>query len=77
MVGLSFCAWQVMRGKNKADLKKLMSVSDSIAELNLGRFRSFVGSAKVEKGSPAAGTEEDIVRPAVSGSPHMFAVFVL
>ena len=58
-----------MRGKNKADLKKLMSVSDSIAELNLGRFRSFLGSTKVEEGSPAAGNESDIARPAVSGSP--------
>lgn len=59
-----------MRGKNKADLKKLMSVSDSIAELNLGRFKNFVGSGKVKKGSPAAGAEEDIARPAVSGSTH-------
>lgn len=57
-------AWQVMRGKNKADLKKLMSVSDSIADLNLGRFKNFLGSAKVEEGSP-----EDFARPAVSGSP--------
>eukprot|EP00752_Nemacystus_decipiens_P005494 g4974.t1 len=55
---------EVMRGKSKSDLKKLMSVSDSIAELNLGRFRSFAGSAKVGKGSPAPGTEEDIARPA-------------
>lgn len=59
-----------MRDKNKADLKKLMSVSDSIAELNLERFKKFLGSAKVEEGSPAGGTEEDITRPAVSGSPH-------
>eukprot|EP00903_Cladosiphon_okamuranus_P007978 g7700.t1 len=48
-----------MRGKNKADLKKLMSVSDSIAELNLERFKNFLGSAKVEEGSP-----EDFARPA-------------
>lgn len=55
-----------MRGKNKADLKKLMSISDSIAELNLERFKNFLGSAEIGKGSPAARTEEDIARPAVS-----------
>ncbi|CAN0304028.1 unnamed protein product, partial [Hapterophycus canaliculatus] len=32
---------EVMRGKKKADLKKLMSVSDNIADLNLERFKKF------------------------------------
>lgn len=58
-------ARQVMRGKNKADLKKLMSVSDNIADLNLERFKKFLGSAKVEQGPPTAELAADIARPAV------------
>lgn len=65
-----------MRGKKKADLKKLMSVSDNIADLNFERFKSFLGSAKVAAAaaagsiSPAAeaGSEADVVRPAVSST---------
>lgn len=65
---------QVMRGKKKADLKKLMSVSDNIADLNFDRFKNFLGSAKVVAAAAAAGSispaveagsEADVVRPAV------------
>lgn len=57
---------QIMRGKKKADLKKLMSVSDNIADLNVERFKKFLPSAKVSEGSSAAEMAAGIARPAVS-----------
>lgn len=57
-----------MRGKNKVDLKKLMSVSDNIANLNVERFKNFVASAEVAEGSSAAEMAAGIARPAVSVS---------
>lgn len=60
--------WQIMRGKKKADLKKLMSVSDNIADLNVERFKNFLTSAKVSEERSAAEMAVDIARPAVSAT---------
>lgn len=56
---------QVMRSKTKADLKKLMSVSDSIADLNHGRYKGFLSAeeAKCKAAQDTAGGE--LFRPAV------------
>lgn len=56
--------FQVMRGKSKAEIKKLMGVSDKIADLNLERFKSFKSSAEAKGTSPEAAG--DNFRPAVS-----------
>lgn len=37
-----------MRTQSKAALKKLMSVSDKIADLNLERFKNFLPVSEVE-----------------------------
>lgn len=54
-----------MRRKKKADLKKLMSVSDNIADLNVERFKKFLGSTEVENMSTAVDLVADVARPAV------------
>ncbi|CAM9139514.1 unnamed protein product [Ectocarpus sp. 12 AP-2014] len=55
---------EVMRRKKKADLKKLMSISDNIADLNVERFKKFLGSSEVEKMSTAVDLVADVARPA-------------
>ena len=49
-----------MRDKSKSELKKLMAVSDSIADLNNKRFKDFIGADDIGQAKA-----EDIVRPAV------------
>lgn len=55
---------QVMRTNSKAALKKLMSVSDKIAELNHERFKNFLCADDVQGGLDDEAT--DNLRPAVS-----------
>ncbi|CAM9561284.1 unnamed protein product [Choristocarpus tenellus] len=50
---------QVLRAKKQGELKKLMSVSDTIAALNYERFQSFLPSDQA-----VTSTDEDRVRPA-------------
>lgn len=50
-----------MQGKSKADLKKLMSISDNIAALNHRRFKDFLCSEKANEDMPGGA-----FRPAVS-----------
>lgn len=66
-----------MRGKKKADLKKLMSVSDNIANLNVERFKNFLASAKVSEEPSAAEMAEGIARPAVSTTLQRLPVISL
>ena len=44
---------RIARGLNASDLKRLMGISDKLADLNVGRFQAFKGSAKA-KGVPAS-----------------------
>lgn len=52
-----------MRGKSKADLKKLAGVSDSIAQLNYDRFKAILCADNVGDGAPDKAAE--YFRPAV------------
>lgn len=55
---------QVMRTKSKATLKKLMSISDNIADLNHERFKNFLRADDVEGNLDDEAA--DNLRPAVS-----------
>lgn len=55
-----------MRSKTKADLKKLMSVSDSIADLNHGRYQGFLSAEEAKCKAAQHRAEGDLFRPAVS-----------
>ncbi|CAM9840459.1 unnamed protein product [Ascophyllum nodosum] len=50
---------KIMRDKSKSELKKLMAVSDSIADLNNKRFKDFIGADDIGQAKA-----EDIMRPA-------------
>lgn len=65
-----------MRRKKKADLKKLMSISDNIADLNVERFKKFLGSSEVEKMSTAVDLVADVARPAVRVYLRVFTHFL-
>lgn len=60
-----------MRSKSKSDLKSLMSVSDSIAELNYERYQGYLFASEARRKMKANGDEgdestRDVFRPAVS-----------
>lgn len=65
-----------MRSKSKADLKKLMSVSDSIADLNHKRFQQYLSADEAQHKIEQHPTGEDLFRPAVSSECVMMAKVV-
>lgn len=58
-----------MRTKSKATLKKLMSISDNIADLNHERFKKFLLADDVEGNLDDEAA--DNLRPAVCGSTSL------